>query len=197
MVCQPNPEEETLMDIFEDLIDEGDKFASVDTGTGKQLSDLVRKLRSIEQEIEDAELNLKALKAEKHRLSVENIPGLMDEMGVDRLDVDGVSVSRKMIVHASIPQDRKEEAFAWLRENGLDDIIKNDVTCSFGKGEDNIAGDVVGILQEKGFDPKTKTHVHPSTLKAFVKERIVDGKPIDLDMFGAFIANAAEIRRKA
>ena len=185
------------MDIFEDLIDEGDKFANVDTGTGKQLSDLVRKLRSVEQEIEDAELNLKALKAEKHRLSVENIPGLMDEMGVDRLDVDGVSVSRKMIVHASIPQDRKEEAFAWLRENGLDDIIKNDVTCSFGKGEDNIAGDVVGILQEKGFDPKTKTHVHPSTLKAFVKERIVDGKPIDLDMFGAFIANAAEIRRKA
>jgi|TARA_R100001510_G_C7601776_1_gene168117 hypothetical protein len=197
MVCQPNPEEETLMDIFEDLIDEGDKFASVDTGTGKQLSDLVRKLRSVEQDIEDAELNLKALKAEKHRLSVENIPGLMDEMGVDRLDVDGVSVSRKMIVHASIPQDRKEEAFAWLRENGLDDIIKNDVTCSFGKGEDNVAGDVVGILQEKGFDPKTKTHVHPSTLKAFVKERIVDGKPIDLDMFGAFIANAAEIRRKA
>ena len=197
MVCQPNPEEETLMDIFEDLIDEGDKFASVDTGTGKQLSDLVRKLRSVEQDIEDAELNLKALKAEKHRLSVENIPGLMDEMGVDRLDVDGVSVSRKMIVHASIPQDRKEEAFAWLRENGLDDIIKNDVTCSFGKGEDNVAGDVVGLLHEKGFDPKTKTHVHPSTLKAFVKERIVDGKPIDLDMFGAFIANAAEIRRKA
>ena len=197
MVCQPNPEEETLMDIFEDLIDEGDKFASVDTGTGKQLSDLVRKLRSVEEDIEDAEQNLKALKAEKHRLSVENIPGLMDEMGVDRLDVDGVSVSRKMIVHASIPRDRKEEAFAWLRENGLDDIIKNDVTCSFGKGEDNVAGDVVGILQEKGFDPKTKTHVHPSTLKAFVKERIVDGKPIDLDMFGAFIANAAEIRRKA
>ena len=41
---------ENFMDIFEDLIDEGDKFASVDTGTGKQLSDLVRKL--IEQEIE-------------------------------------------------------------------------------------------------------------------------------------------------
>ena len=197
MVCQPNPEEETLMDIFEDLIDEGDKFASVDTGTGKQLSDLVRNSAASNKRLRMPKLNLKALKAEKHRLSVENIPGLMDEMGVDRLDVDGVSVSRKMIVHASIPQDRKEEAFAWLRENGLDDIIKNDVTCSFGKGEDNIAGDVVGILQEKGFDPKTKTHVHPSTLKAFVKERIVDGKPIDLDMFGAFIANAAEIRRKA
>jgi hypothetical protein len=184
-------------DIFEDYFDEGDALSQINTGTGQQLSDLVRKLRNVEKDIEDAEQHLKALKQEKHKLSVENIPVLMDEMGMERIDVDGVTVSRKMIVHASIPVDRKEEAFAWLRENGLDDIIKNDVTCSFGKGEDNVAGDVVGLLQERGFDPKTKTHVHPSTLKAFVKERVTDGKPIDLDMFGAYINNAAEIRRKA
>jgi len=185
------------MDIFEDMFDESEALVNVDQKTGRQLSQLVRNLRNIEKEIEDAETHLKSLKAEKHRLSVENIPALMDEMGVERLDVDGVVVERKMIVSASIPVDRKEEAFAWLRSNGLDDIIKNDVTCSFGKGEDNIAGDVVGLLQERGFDPQTKTHVHPSTLKAFVKERVTDGKPIDLDLFGAFISNAAQIRRKA
>jgi len=137
------------------------------------------------------------LKAEKHKLSVEQIPSLMDEMGVERLDVDGLTVQRKMMVHASIPVARREEAYAWLREQGLDDIIKNDVICSFGKGQDNMAKDVVGILNDRGFEPNTKTHVHPSTLKAFIKERVTDGKPIDLDMFGAFIANAAEIRRKA
>lgn len=186
-----------MNDIFEDMFDEGDALSQVDTGTGKQLSDLVRKLRNVESQIDDAEQHLKSLKQEKHKLSVENIPVLMDEMGVERLDVDGVTVSRKMIVHASIPVDRRDEAFSWLRDNGLDDIIKNDVTCSFGKGEDNVAGDVIGILRERGFDPKTKTHVHPSTLKAFVKERVTDGKPIDLDMFGAYINNAAEIRRKA
>jgi len=186
-----------MTDIFEDIFDEADALGSVDTQTGSQLSQLVRNLRNVEQQIEDAENHLKSLKAEKHRLSVENIPQLMDEMGVERLDVDGVTVERKMIVSASIPAARKDEAFSWLRDNGLDDIIKNDVTCSFGKGEDNIAGDVVGLLQERGFDPKTKTHVHPSTLKAFVKERVTDGKPIDLDMFGAFISNAAQIRRKA
>jgi len=140
---------------------------------------------------------LKALKAEKHKLSVEQIPSLMDEMGVERLDVDGLTVQRKMMVHASIPVARREEAYTWLREQGLDDIIKNDVICSFGKGQDNMAKDVVGILNDRGFEPNTKTHVHPSTLKAFIKERVTDGKPIDLDMFGAFIANAAEIRRKA
>ena len=186
-----------MTDIFEDIIDEADALPSVDTGTGKQLSSLVRDLRRIEQEIEDADNHLKALKQEKHKLSVENIPALMDEMGFERLDVDGVTVERKMIVSASIPAARNDESFSWLRDNGLDDSIKNDVTCSFGKGEDNVAGDVVGLLQERGFDPKTKTHVHPSTLKAFVKERITDGKPIDLDMFGAYINNAAEIRRKA
>ena len=186
-----------MTDIFDDMFDETEALVNIDNLTGKQLSDLVRALRNVEQQIDDAENHLKALKQEKHKLSVENIPALMDEMGVERLDVDGLTVERKMMVHASIPQDRKDEAFAWLRENNLDDIIKNDVTCSFGKGQDNLAGDVVGILSDRGFEPKTKTHVHPSTLKAFVKERVTDGKPIDLDMFGAFIANAAQIRRKA
>ena len=185
-----------MNDIFEDLFDESTALSSVDTGTGKQLSQLVRSLRNVEQQIEDAENHIKSLKQEKHRLSVENIPALMDEMGVERIDVDGLTVERKMIISASIPKDRKDEAFSWLRENGLDDIIKNAVTCSFGKGQDNSAKNVIAILQDAGFDPATKTHVHPSTLKAFVKERVTDGKPIDLDMFGAFISNAAQLRRK-
>ena len=185
-----------MNDIFEDLFDESTALSSVDTGTGKQLSQLVRSLRNVEQQIEDAENHIKSLKQEKHSLSVENIPALMDEMGVERIDVDGLTVERKMIISASIPKDRKDEAFSWLRENGLDDIIKNDVTCSFGKGQDNSAKNVIAILQDAGFDPATKTHVHPSTLKAFVKERVTDGKPIDLDMFGAFISNAAQLRRK-
>ena len=186
-----------MSDIFEDMFDEADAVSRVDTGTGKQLSQLVRNLRTVEQDIEDAETHLKTLKQEKHKLSVENIPALMDEMGIERLDVDGVTVERKMIVAASIPAANKDRAFEWLRSNGLDDIIKNDVTCSFGRGEDNLAGDVIDILRDRGFDPVTKTHVHPSTLKAFVKERVTDGKPIDLDLFGAFISNTAVIKRKA
>lgn len=186
-----------MNDIFEDMFDEADAVSRIDTTTGKQLSQLVRKLNQVETEIADTEAHLKSLKAEKHSISVENIPALMDEMGVERLDVDGMTVERKMIVAASIPVGNREQAFDWLRTNGLDDIIKNDITVSFGKGEDNVAGDVVGLLQEKGFDPQTKTHVHPSTLKAFVKERIVDGKPIDLDLFGAFISNTAQIKRKS
>lgn len=184
-------------DIFEDIFDEAGALGNVDTETGKNLSDLVRKLRAVEKEIDDAEKYLKVLNKEKHKLCVENIPSLMDEMGVERLDVDGVTVVRKLMILASIPAARKDEAFSWLRENALDDIIKNDVTVSFGKGQDNIAGDLVGKLEQDGFNTSQKTYVHSSTLKAFVKERFVNGKPIDLDMFGAFVANAAEIKRKS
>lgn len=77
-----------MEDIFEDMFDEADAVGRVDTGTGKQLSQLVRNLRTVENDIEEAEAHLKALKQEKHKLSVENIPALMDEMGVERLDVD-------------------------------------------------------------------------------------------------------------
>lgn len=185
-----------MPDIFDDLFDEADALSSVDTSEAKNLSTLVRELRDVDRSIEDLEGTLKTLKDQRQKLTMERIPLLMDEMGMSRVDVDGVTVFRKMIVSASISEKNKEAAFGWLRENGLDDIIKNDVTVSFGKGQDNQAKNAVGILQEQGFAPEIKTHIHPMTLKAFVKERVEDSKPIDLDLFGAFIVNAAEIRRK-
>ena len=65
-----------MNNIFEDMFDEGEALANVDTGTGGQLSQLVKTLRNVEQQIDDAENHLKALKQEKHKLSVENIPAL-------------------------------------------------------------------------------------------------------------------------
>jgi hypothetical protein len=191
------PEEDILVtDIFDDIFSEADALSNVGTQETKNLSDLVRKLRAVDSDIDKAEQALKGLKKERQKLTTELIPGVMDEMGVDRLDVDGVTVTRKLIVSASISDEKREQAFGWLRDNGLDDIIKNDVVVSFGRGEDNAAKNAVGILREQGFDPDVKTHIHPMTLKAFVKERVEDGKPIDLDLFGAYVVNAAEIRRK-
>ena len=185
-----------MTDIFDDIFSEADALSSVNVNEAKNLSDMVRELRRVDKEIEEAEKQMKLLKENRQKLTTELIPGLMDTMGVDRLDVDGVTVTRKLIVSASITEEKRERAFGWLRDNGLDDIIKNDVVVSFGRGEDNAAKNAVGILREQGFDPDIKTHIHPQTLKAFVKERIEDGKPIDLDLFGAYVVNAADIRRK-
>jgi hypothetical protein len=34
------------------------------------------------------------------------------------------------------------------------------------------------------------------TLKAFIKDRVESGDEVDLDLFGAFLSNAVDIKRK-
>lgn len=196
------PEEDILAmkqidQIFdEDMFADANALDGVDANATKSLSDLVRNLQEKTEQIAASEEYLKGLKAEKQRMATEQIPMLMDQMGIERLDVDGATVQLKPFVSASIPADRRQEAYAWLREHGLDDIIKNDVTVSFGRGEDNLAGDVMYDLEQKGYHPEKKTHIHSMTLKAFVKERVEKGLPIDLDMFGAYVARTADVKRK-
>ena len=141
-----------MNDILEDMFDESEALDSINTETTKNLSGLVRQLRVVEQEVEEAETLLKNLKSERQKLSTQMIPDLMDEMGVERVDVDGLTVTKKQIVAASIPVDKRELAFDWLRERGLDDIIKNDVVCSFGRGQDNLAKDAYWTLKDKGLE---------------------------------------------
>ena len=181
-------------EIFDEMFDDT-TLDKVQQGDMKTLSSLVKDLDQLTIEINKKEEELKSLKLQKHLMSTEQIPAMMDEMGVQRLDVENLSVSLKPLINASIPPTRREEAYQWLRENDLDDIIKNDVILSFGKGEDNIAGDIMYDLEQRGMHPEKKTHIHSMTLKAFIRERVEKGLPIDLDLFGAYVARIADIKR--
>ena len=180
--------------IFDEMFDDT-TLDKIEENTMKSLSSLVKDLDQLTIDINKKEEELKSLKLQKHLMSTEQIPTMMDEMGVQRLDVENLSVSLKPLINASIPPTRREEAYQWLRENDLDDIIKNDVILSFGKGEDNIAGDIMYDLEQRGMHPEKKTHIHSMTLKAFIRERVEKGLPIDLDLFGAFVARTADIKR--
>ena len=181
-------------EIFEEMFDDT-TLDKVQQGDMKTLSSLVKDLDQLTMDINEKEEELKSLKLQKHLMSTEQIPTMMDEMGVQRLDVENLSVSLKPLINASIPPTRREEAYQWLRENDLDDIIKNDVILSFGKGEDNVAGDIMYDLEQRGMHPEKKTHIHSMTLKAFIRERVEKGLPIDLDLFGAFVARTTDIKR--
>ena len=180
--------------IFDEMFDDT-TLDKIEENTMKSLSSLVKDLDQLTIDINKKEEELKSLKLQKHLMSTEQIPAMMDEMGVQRLDVENLSVSLKPLINASIPPTRRDEAYQWLRENDLDDIIKNDVIMSFGKGEDNMAGDIMYELEQRGMHPEKKTHIHSMTLKAFIRERVEKGLPIDLDLFGAFVARTADIKR--
>jgi hypothetical protein len=189
----------TKTDIF-DLFEEEEaaldaSLDRIDSGTMSQLSTLVDQMVEEQQRIDRLEQKLKEAKARKQKLAVENIPALMSQMGIDKVTTkSGATVTVAPMISASIPADNREQAFAWLRENGFDGIIKNDLILSFGKGEDDVADKVRQRLEAEDLPVEQKTHIHPSTLKAFVRECLEKGTPIDLDLFGAYVVQMAQVK---
>ena len=163
----------------------------------KSLSDQVIKLRNLEDKIALTETILKKLQEEADVLSGDVIPTMMQEMNISTLKLaDGSAVEVKPIYGASISAERKEEAFNWLRTNGLGDLIKNEVTVSFGRNEDNKAIAYANLAVENGYQPSQKLKVEPMTLKALVRERIEAGKDMPSDLFNVFAGNRTKITRK-
>ena len=163
----------------------------------KTLADQVEKLNSLQQRIELQEDNLKNTKKEFDYLSGEVIPTMMAEMGLSHLKLmDGSSVDVKPNYSASISIANREKAFNWLRDNGLGDIIKNEILVSFGRNEDNKAADYAALAEERGYQPTQKLKVEPMTLKALVRERIEAGKEMPTEIFNVYVGNKTTIKRK-
>jgi hypothetical protein len=163
----------------------------------QSLADQVEKLNTLDQEVEVLEKSLKQKKKSFEHLSGEVIPTMMAEMGLSQLKLmDGSSVDVKPNYSANITIANRDAAFNWLRNNGLGDIIKNEILVSFGRNEDNKAADYAALAQERGFQPTQKLKVEPMTLKALVRERIEAGKELPTELFNVFVGNKTTIKRK-
>ena len=163
----------------------------------QSLADQVERLETLQREVNFAEEQLKQKKKNLEHLSGEVIPTMMSEMGLSHLKLmDGSSVDVKPHYSATITQANKEAAFNWLRNNGLGDIIKNEISVSFGRNEDNKAADYAALATERGYQPTQKLKVEPMTLKALVRERIEAGKEMPTEIFNVFVGNKTTIKRK-
>ena len=163
----------------------------------QSLADQVERLENLNQEIEKKEKDLKQRKKDLEHISGEVIPTMMAEMGLSHLKLmDGSSVDVKPNYSANITIANREAAFNWLRNNGLGDIIKNEILVSFGRNEDNKAADYAALAQERGFQPTQKLKVEPMTLKALVRERIEKGVEMPMDIFNVFVGNRTKLTRK-
>ena len=163
----------------------------------KSLASQVKSLKELEDELKADEESLKNKKKEIERISGEIIPTMLSEMGLSSLKLaDGSAVDVKPYYAANISIANREAAYSWLRSNGLGDIIKNDITVSFGRNEDNKAAQYANLARGQGFEPTQKLKVEPMTLKALVRERIEAGKEMPMDTFNVFVGNRTKITRK-
>ena len=136
------------------------------------------KLKNKEDEIADLEDQLKKKKEEADFISSSVIPELLAEQGLSEIKLaDGSKVSVKKEFRATVPKDdtKRENALQWLRDQGLGDIIKNNVSVSFGKGEDDKAKRLLDLAAENGYEPQQKSDVAWNTLTALYRERVEAG----------------------
>ncbi len=119
----------------------------------QSLADQVERLEQLQKSIENQEENLKSSKKKLEHLSGEVIPTMMAEMGLSHLKLmDGSSVDVKPNYSANITVANKEAAFNWLRNNGLGDIIKNEISVSFGRNEDTRRQIMLTLRRVTGFN---------------------------------------------
>ena len=162
-----------------------------------KLADKIKQMQGLQKDIETNEEYVKQKKKELDHISGEVIPTMLSEMGLSFLKLqDGSSVEVKTNYSATITQANKEEAFNWLRQNGLGDIIKNEIVVSFGRSEDDKAAAYAELAKGQGHQPTQKLKVEPMTLKALVRERIEGGKEMPTELFNIFVGNNTTIKRK-
>lgn len=158
-----------------------------------------KKQRDLQRQLADLENQVTIVKDALRRVVEQDLPEVMDEVGMQKFVMeDGSTVQVKPFYSASISEERKDEAFNWLKEHNFDGMIKAEVKVSFGRGEFEIAQEFLQFIRgfnQKTIDPEYKESVHWQTLRAFVKEQVEGGAPLPLDMFGVFIGRKAELKQ--
>ena len=176
---------------------EQDKQEVIEKTDIQQLSGYCLELQALEDDIAAKEEELKKQKEQADKIASEIIPTMLAEQGLSSLKLaDGSAVEVGKSYSCTVKKDNIESAYKWLRENGLGDLIKNEISVQFGKGEDNKAEQLLDLAVSNGYEPQQKSKVEPMTLKALYRERIEAGLDMPSDSFNLFVKDQTKISRK-
>ena len=161
------------------------------------VSKLVNKLVTLQQRQEQLEAEIKEVKANFRTIQEEELPELLAEHNIKVFTMtDGTEINVVKFYSASIPKARAEEAFKWLVENKHGDLIKNQVSTNFVRGQEDQAEQFSDELTGRGMPVNTRKWVEPMTLKAWAKDTTEKGVDVPQDLFGLYIGQKAVITKK-
>ena len=184
---------------FEDLTGEGAVDSWSNTASNSEIStvsNLAIKQLKLANELAELEGAVKAKKEELRLTTEQELPDAMQQAGLTEIVLSsGEKISISEFYSAHISKANQEQAYQWLISNGHEGLIKNEVMLKFGRGESGIVNDTVSNLKARGLSPEVRQSVHPSTLKAFVREQLTSGNDIPTEPFGIYIGTRATIKR--
>lgn len=175
---------------------EDDVFNDVDDTSLKALADKCQLLELAEKKVAELEDQLKERKEAARKLSEEEIPQFLAEKGLSSITLtNGTEVKISEEVRPGVKVADRAFCYAWLRDNGYGDLIKNNVSVSFAMGEDAQAVKLKAAIQDLGMVGTEKEDVHYQTMKAFVTEQHKKGVSLP-DEFGVYVANKTKLVQK-
>ena len=168
----------------------------VSDGELSTVSNLASKQLKLTAELATLEAEFKAKKEELRLTSEQELPDAMQAAGLTQIILStGEKISIKEFYSAHISKANQEKAYQWLLSNGHEGLIKNEVLLKFGREESETVRETVSALQSRGLAPEIRQSIHPSTLKAFVKEQLTTGNDIPTEPFGIYIGTKATIKK--
>jgi hypothetical protein len=148
----------------------------------------------------DLEQQLELVKHGIRKIEQDELPEMFTQAGISSITVEATGnhpafiAERKTVYNASIPDDKRQDAFQWLEQNGHGDLVKSVINIFFGMQEHEARLRVMKILSDAGVQFYTNESVHHMTLKAFVKREIQDGHMIPMDLLGVFVVDEVKIK---
>jgi len=182
-----------LDDVFKDAQDVLDSIPAQEKLSN--LSKLAHEQLNLEQEIARMEAVLSDIKEKYRELSEMKIPELMDELSIDEFRLsNGVKVSISPYYSGKITDPA---AYTWLEENKHADIIKGELSIPFPKGYDKQKLKAIyNIAKEFGLQADIGEQVHPSTLRAWIKDMIRTGQQFPRELFNVYVGKRTKLSLK-
>lgn len=93
---------------------------------------------------------------------------------------------------------RRSAAIAWLVENGCEALIKCDVVVKYDKGDADKARKLAADIQRQDNSAHVivKEDIHPQTLQAEVRRRLLAGKAVPVETLGIVALPAVSLTKK-
>ena len=185
-----------LSQMAQDSSARSDQIDNLDDSKLDKVARLANEASGLQEKVSRQEKDLIDAKKALRKVTDELLPEALEDLNLEKVVMkDGSEISVKPIYAASIPKDRLAEAYDWLRQHGDGDIIKNNVTVTFAKGEDLDAQAFMVMCDDQGFTPQQAEKIESMTLKGWLREKVETGQAIPFDLFGAYISQRAKIKR--
>ena len=179
------------------------KFKEIDDGTTDittyktedtldQIKGLCNGLKTLNEEIKEAEQHLDHLVNKRKHIEESLLPDLFSEAGISDITMDdGRKVVLKEFYVGSMKNPGTTE---WLDRNGFGDLIKNTLTINFGRGENSLSKELKDYLIEKGLGYSDKEAVHHATLRSFINEQIEVNPDFPRELFNVTAIRKVETK---